>query len=212
MAKEEEKEGKKIDKKIEQAADASIDFPVEVISLDADPYHETGTKFHAGTKKAKELVARGWVKMAMIALLIAASFGVQAQASVLASLYNGKTTYSLANLQAATATSDTVTNTGTGALYAKRIAGPGTVTIQVNVTKVSGTVGGTITLYGSLDGVNYSALNTEETQTALATKTAADASATYHWRLKNSPFLYYEVGWAGTGTMVATFTGYILKH
>lgn len=213
MANQEEKSKRPDQKELNISKDASVDFPVDVIATEADPYHETGTKFQAGTKKAKELVARGWVKMAsMIALLLVSSFCVHAQTSVLQSLYNGTNSYSLAELLASTTTSDTVTNTGTGVLTTKRIAGPGTVTIQVNATKVSGTVGGTITLLGSLDGTNFSALNTEETQTALATKTAADASANYHWRLKNSPFLYYQVSWAGTGTMVATFTATVMKH
>ncbi len=215
---EDRKESKKPDQKdLVVSKDASVDFPVEVIATEADPYHVTGTKFQAGEKKAKELVARGWVKMAMIALLIVAGLGVsevKAQASVLASMYNASNSYSLAELQAATATRDTVTNSGVGAIYSKRIAGPGTVTIQVNQTKVSGTVAGTLTLYGSLDGVYYSALNTEETQTALATKTLVDATGVtvYHWRLKNSPFLYYQIGASGGTTTVYYLDAFIMKH
>jgi hypothetical protein len=207
-------------KELNISKDASVDFPVEVEALEADPYHVTGQKYNAGSKKAKELEGRGWVKIlgkvaAMIALILMASFGaieVKAQSSVLQDLYNTGTTHLLADFQTVTATSDTVTNTGSGALLSKRISGPGTVTIQVNVTKVSGTVGGTISLQGSLDGTNYKALNTEETQTALATITATDASNIYHWRLSKSPFIYYRVSWVGTGTMVATFTASILKH
>ena len=194
------------------AKDASVDFPVTVIATEADPYHPTGTKFQAGSKKAKELVARGWVTMAMIALFMVASLSSFAQASVDRPLYNGTNTYTLARLLASTVESDTVTNTGVGVLTTKRVTGTGAVTIQVNVTKVSGTVGGTISLQGSLDGTNFKALNTEETQTALATITATDASNVYHWRLSKSPFLYYRVSWTGTGTMVATFTSRILKH
>jgi hypothetical protein len=209
---------KKNEKELSISKDASVDFPIEVEALEADPYHVTGTKFLAGTKKAKELEARKWVKLvgkvaAMIMLVLLASFStVEAQTSVLQSMYNTGTTHFVEDFATVTAVKDTVVDTGTGALLSKRINGPGRVTIQVNVTKVSGTVGGTITLYGSLDGTNYTALNTEETQTALATKTAADASAVYHWRLKDSPFIYYKVGWAGTGTMNATFTATIMKH
>jgi len=215
MAKEEKEQEKKAEKELKTAKDASIDFPVEVIATEADPYHETGAKFHAGKKKADELVKRGWVKMAMIALLIVASICASGQASVYAPLYNAKTTTTLATIQAATGLVDTVTNTGTGFLYSKRISGPGSVTISVKVTKVSGTVGGTLTLYGSNDAANvasFVAIKTEETQTAIATATAADATGTYSWRIKTSPYLYYSVGYAGTGTMVATFTGNILKH
>lgn len=110
-------------------------------------------------------------------------------------------------------TRDTVTNTGTIYLTTPRLAGvSGITTIQVNVTKISGTVGGTISLLGSLDGTNYKALNTAETQTALATITATDASNVYHWRLSNNPFLYYRVSWTGTGTMSASFTAKVLAR
>jgi hypothetical protein len=109
--------------------------------------------------------------------------------------------------------SDTVTNTGTVYLTSPRLAGAKeTTTIQVNVTKISGTVGGTISLMGSLDGTNFKALNTAETQTALATVTATDASNVYHWRLNGNPFLYYRVSWTGTGTMSASFTAKVLSR
>lgn len=203
MAKEKELEApeeKKVDKL--KVATPSVDWPVDVIATEADPYHETGAKFQAGSKKAAELVKRGWVKLAMIALLMVAGFGAQAQTSVLQDL---KSVYSLS--------SDTVANTATIYLStASRVNGPGVVTVQVNVTKISGTVGGTISLLGSLDGTNYKALNTEETQTALATITATDATNVYHWRLSKSPFLYYRVSWTGTGTMSASFTAKLMKH
>ena len=111
-------------------------------------------------------------------------------------------------------TSDTVTNGGVAYLTvrAPEKNGLAVSTIQVVVTKISGTVGGTISLQGSVDGSSYKALNTEETQTALATITATDANNVYHWRLKNNPFLYYRVSWTGTGTMAASFTAQILSR
>lgn len=129
-----------------------------------------------------------------------------------ASLYNATNTYSLARLQAATATRDTVTDTGLGALYSKIQNGDGYVTIQVNVTKVSGTVAGTITVSGSLDGVNYKAASTEETQTALATAALTNGSDTFLWRLKKSPYLYYKISTAGGTTCVYYLDAFILKH
>lgn len=108
--------------------------------------------------------------------------------------------------------SDTVTNTATVYLS---IYNPGvktSTTVWVAVTKISGTVGGTITLQGSIDGVTYKALNTLETQTALATVTATDASNTYHWRLNHNPLPYYRVSWTGTGTMSASFTAKLLSR
>ena len=110
-------------------------------------------------------------------------------------------------------TRDTVVNTATIYLTSPRLAGTKDMaTIQVNVTKISGTVGGTISLLGSLDGTNFKALNTAETQTALATVTATDASNVYHWRLNGNPFLYYRVSWTGTGTMSASFTAKVLSR
>jgi hypothetical protein len=110
--------------------------------------------------------------------------------------------------------SDTVTNAGTGTVQCRllRAVAVTNTTVQVNVTKISGTVGGTISLQGSLDGVNWRALNTVDTQTALATITAADATASYHWRLAGSPFLYYRVSWTGTGTMSASFTALLYRN
>jgi len=134
-------------------------------------------------------------------ILAALLIGFTAQAQ----LRDLKSIYSL--------TSDTVTNTGTVYLSTPVKMGPGTsasTTIWVAVTKISGTVGGTISLLGSLDGTNYKALNTMGTQTAMATITATDASNTYHWYLTGSPFQYYRVSWTGTGTMAASFTAKVL--
>jgi hypothetical protein len=109
---------------------------------------------------------------------------------------------------------DTVSNTGTAYLTNVNpisVATSQSTVIQVVVTKISGTVGGTISLQGSIDGVNFKALNTAETQTALATITATDASNSYHWRLNGCPFLYYRVSWTGTGTMSASFSAKLLR-
>lgn len=108
---------------------------------------------------------------------------------------------------------DTVTNTGTA--YVSTVAvspAPAvTTTIWVAVTKISGTVGGTITLQGSIDGTNWKALNTPNTATALATITATDATNTYHWIISGSPMPYYRVSWTGTGTMSASFSAKMFR-
>lgn len=110
-------------------------------------------------------------------------------------------------------TSDTVANTATVYLTSPAVsAAPATsTTIWIAVTKLTGTVAGTITLQGSLDGTNFKAVNTPDTQTALATITATDASNTYHWRLSGSPFKYYRVSWTGAGTMTASFTSQLFR-
>jgi hypothetical protein len=109
--------------------------------------------------------------------------------------------------------SDTVTNAGTAYLQVRNGGAATGLLVQVVVTKISGTVGGTITLQGSLDGTsNWKALNTVNTQTALPTITATDASNNYHWWLSGNPFPYYRVSWTGTGTMAASFTAKVLSR
>lgn len=128
-------------------------------------------------------------------LLCVVTLGVYAQAS-----QDLKSVYSL--------TRDTVTNTATITLTSTRVPATSgaSVTVYVAVTKISGTVGGTLTLMGSMDGTTYKALNTAGTQTALATVTATDATNTYHWILTSNPFPFYRVSWTGAGTMAASFT------
>ena len=138
--------------------------------------------------------------LALMALVIT----VEAQ-SVRLSAYNSTYGSSYAT--------DTVANTGTGVVQFAPVSGGGySTTIVVKVTKLSGTVGGTITLQGSLDGTNFKALNTPNTVTALATITATDATNTYHWILLGSPFRHYRISWTGAGTMSATLGGDLLKH
>jgi hypothetical protein len=109
-------------------------------------------------------------------------------------------------------TRDTVVNTATVTWTSARIPSTAgaSVTLYVSVTKISGTVGGTLTLMGSQDGTNFKALNTAETQTALATITATDATNTYHWRLNTNPFPFYRLSWTGTGTMSASAVAKLL--
>lgn len=108
---------------------------------------------------------------------------------------------------------ETVTNTSTASVSSGIVRGGGAATtIVVRVVKTSGLVAGTITLLGSVDNVNYKAVNVNEGATALATFTATDATNTYHWRLNGSPFLYYRVTHTGAGTMVSTLDADLLKH
>jgi len=133
-----------------------------------------------------------------IIFLLALTLGVSAQVRT---LYNAAAT---------TSSSVTVTDTGTGALIntlAINSTSGTKVAVQVVVTKTSGTVAGTISLLGSLDGTNYKAILLEEVSTALNTYTATDvASQTFIWRLSSNPYPYYKVSYTGTGTMVAVAT------
>ena len=104
---------------------------------------------------------------------------------------------------------DTVVNAATATVSTRLMPVYNTFSetlVWISVTKISGTVGGTITLQGSIDGTNWKAINTNDSQTALATITATDASNTYHYRLLGGNFPYLRVSWTGTGTMSASFS------
>lgn len=108
---------------------------------------------------------------------------------------------------------DTVTNGGTAYLTVQNIGSAEYTGFQVNCTEISGTTAGTITLLGSLDGTNFKAIPTVDTQTSITTATALDvASQTFVWRIAGNPFRYYRVSWTGTGTMSASFTAYLWSN
>jgi hypothetical protein len=139
----------------------------------------------------------------LIIVLFAVMLGMAAQAQV----------FTMYNALGSSVASDTTTDTGTSTLTSRYVspAPATTTTIWVAVTKISGTVGGTITLQGSLDGSTWKAAYALNTATALAAFTATDASNTYHWIITGSPFLYYRISWTGTGTMAASFTGKVFR-
>lgn len=170
------------------------------------PHHKDGEIALMAPAIAQKVVANGWgnILNAIALLFLLLSFSAVGQNTFYQAIATPGT--------GAKILSDTVTNTGTSYLtsYAQTRTQAQTTVIQVVVTKISGTVGGTISLQGSLDGTNFKALNTAETQTALATITAADASTNYHWRLNGCPFTYYRVSWTGTGTMAASFTARLI--
>lgn len=95
---------------------------------------------------------------------------------------------------------DTVTNTGTK--YASVTVGTTpnkAFSIVVKVTKISGTVGGTISWQGSNNGTDYA---------TITTTTATDATANYSYAIYTpAAYKYYRVSWTGTGTMSASIAG-----
>lgn len=113
---------------------------------------------------------------------------------------------------------DTVTNAGTGYVQVRTVnmLAPklcNSTSFQVVLTEISGTTGGTVTLMGSLDGTNYKAIPTNDTQTSITTLTALDvASQVFTWRLAGSPYPYYRVSWTGTGTMSATVAARLFRN
>lgn len=99
---------------------------------------------------------------------------------------------------------DTIANTGTVNKVFTTTGNYATVGIQVVVTKISGTVGGTVTPQVSMDGVNYVTMPgaTALTNTDQTTNTAV-------WSLTGGvPWRYFRVRGAGTGTMSAVMRVY----
>lgn len=134
-------------------------------------------------------------KLLLISLLIVFALGAKAQ------VYDLKSdTYLL--------TSDTVVNTAVVNLTSPEISGAKQIlSFQVEVTEISGTTAGTLTLQGSLDGSDFKAIPTVETQTSVTTASPADVSTkqVFLWRFTSNHFRYYRVAYAGAGTMSARF-------
>ena len=100
-----------------------------------------------------------------------------------------------------TQSGDTVTNTETEYLTMTVSSNWETLTFQYVAVKLSGTVAGTATLQGSLDGTYWIDIDTF-TNTNVATQTFA----TY---LTPAKFKYYRLKCTGTGTMAARVYAYM---
>lgn len=101
---------------------------------------------------------------------------------------------------------DTVINTATVSKVFRATAGYTGVAIQVVGTKISGTVGGTIGIYGSMDGVNYDLIGSAYTATDVASNIKS-----FYIQAPLPP--YIRVSWIGTGTMSAQLrVRYVLRR
>lgn len=99
---------------------------------------------------------------------------------------------------------DTVVNAATKVTTALRAVNFRTgVTAQAVVTKISGTVGGSIGLYGSMDGVKWNLIGSAQTP--------SDASVNYKFTTTER-WYYYQLSYAGTGTMSASFKPWIFIY
>jgi len=141
--------------------------------------------------------------------LFAIALSLSVKAQVIAPLSGTPMVKKFSNGAPFYVTYDTVTNTGTNYLTNRYITSgqAQTVTIQWNAVKTSGTVAGTVTLMGSLDGLNFKAITGNKLigNEAIATFTPTDvATQTTSWVLQGNPFPWYRVSWTGAGTMVAT--------
>lgn len=133
-------------------------------------------------------------KILSILILVAFAFTVKAQNNV--SRLVTTTTYGN--------TLDTVTNAGVKSTTTSTVAdwfANKSVQAEIIVTKISGTVGGTLGLYGSMDGTNWVICETATTP--------SDATANYYISTTKR-YYKYKVMWTGTGTMAASMKTYFL--
>jgi hypothetical protein len=97
---------------------------------------------------------------------------------------------------------DTVTNTGTAFVSARtNTSSDAAVGVAATVTKISGTVTGTVILQGSLDGTNYYTISTD---TLMLTDVASQGKI---FKLDHNYVNYYRLLATGAGTMAATIAG-----
>jgi hypothetical protein len=103
---------------------------------------------------------------------------------------------------------DTVTNTGVKVLWLQLQGYRETVTATINITKISGTLGGTLIPIASNDGVNF--YQTAAITTADTAYTVTNVAA--QGKNYNFPrgYAYYGVQWTGTGTMSGSFNGKLI--
>lgn len=94
-------------------------------------------------------------------------------------------------------TADTIANAGTAFLSIGISGYQNVVSIQPLVTKISGTTAGTLRLFGSLDGTNYTRINAT-TDSLVLTNVAGVQTKIFV--VPNSPYSYYRVQVTGSGT------------
>lgn len=97
---------------------------------------------------------------------------------------------------------DTVTNTAAVSTNPLRASTFRTGFVaQIVVTKISGTVAGTLGIYGSLDA-------TAPTHWNLIGSATTPTDATNNYRLATTEkWFYYKIMWTGAGTMSASYSG-----
>lgn len=122
---------------------------------------------------------------------------------------NGQsTTATLANLTSTYSNAiDTVTNSATNTVTLRVKSWYKTIVIQPVITKISGTVGGTVTVQGSNDGTNYTTVSSSYSDAQTLTPTNQTTN-TKLFKITGSPYAYYRVSYTGTGTMSAKLRAY----
>jgi hypothetical protein len=159
------------------------------------------------------------MKKTFLLAVLALNLGVSAQAQIVSSA-------SILEGGAYGNAVDTVDNTESITKYVKVQNSNNNISIQVVITKISGTVGGTVIPVASNDGVNFVDISrpsiaatslrpsykdtltptNQTTNTKIYTFTKA--TATDAGTSEYGPYLYYGIKYTGTGTMSAKFKAY----
>ena len=100
---------------------------------------------------------------------------------------------------------DTISNTTAQNAYLQVASNPQKVAVQIVVTKRTGTIAGKAELQGTLDGTNYKRIATD---TLFLTNQTTNH---YIWVVTNPVYISYRVLITGSGTMSASFLGYLYK-
>lgn len=110
-----------------------------------------------------------------------------------------------------TALSDSaIINTGTPVVSTTVLESRAVVSVQVVVTKNSGTVAGKCECMGSLDGTNYVRIKgAASPDTVVLTNVT---SQNYIWTVTPSKYLSYRIRCTGVGTMNARMSGILLRR
>lgn len=99
---------------------------------------------------------------------------------------------------------DTVTNTA-AKQWVKKLPGYNeTIGVQLVVTKISGTLGGTIIPVVSNDGVTWSQSSVVSGSTSFTVTDVTSQNVVFY---PSRGFLYYGFQWTGTGTMSGSAVG-----
>lgn len=99
---------------------------------------------------------------------------------------------------------DTVLSTATKVTTPFRVSSWGNgVTAQVVITKISGTVGGSLGLYGSMNGTNWTLIG--------SASTPSDGSANYSFNTV-AYWYYYQISYTGSSGQSASFKSYIAPY
>lgn len=171
-------------------------------------YHKPDETIEIGRAVGERMIKNGWAKkVAAMFLIMILSLSAFAQiSSQSGNFYNSAYP---------TVASDTTTNTGTGILESPVISGGATsLTVELKIVKISGTVAGTVTLQGCVicDGNDWKAAQVPNAVTALATHTATDVATNYYyWWLSGSPYRQLRISHAGAGTMACRNSASFVK-